>query len=91
MNIKIIRIASDGSCFVDVVIKIKQKIKVFEAVKKDDINALFNQKIIKSYIDSKSSVAYKIRYFNRDKWNIAKWQGNRFWYGHSKVRILLFQ
>lgn len=24
-------------------------------------------------------------------WNIAKWQGNRFWYDHSKVRILLFQ
>ena len=24
-------------------------------------------------------------------WSIAKWQGNRFWYDHSKVRILLLQ
>ena len=26
-----------------------------------------------------------------NKWNIAKWKGTRFWYDHSKVRILLFQ
>jgi hypothetical protein len=25
------------------------------------------------------------------KWNIAKWQGVRFWYEYSKVQILLFQ
>jgi hypothetical protein len=24
-------------------------------------------------------------------WNIAKWEGTRFWYDNSKVRILLFQ
>ena len=24
-------------------------------------------------------------------WSIAKWQGIRFWYGYSKVRILLLQ
>lgn len=24
-------------------------------------------------------------------WNIAKWEGTRFWYDYSKVRILLFQ
>jgi hypothetical protein len=24
-------------------------------------------------------------------WNIAKWQGVRFWYEYSKVQILLFQ
>ena len=24
-------------------------------------------------------------------WSIAKWQGNRFWYDHPKVRILLLQ
>ena len=33
----------------------------------------------------------QIHYHLKFVWNIAKWEGTRFWYEHSKVQILLFQ
>ena len=55
---------SDGSCFIVTGIKTKRKDKEFEIMKNDDVNSIFNQKIVKSSVDSKSSLVYKTRYFN---------------------------
>lgn len=66
-------------------------IKIFYIIKKKVQNLIAIQKFqifIKKNIFNMYTHIY---IYNHTHWNIAKWKGDRFWYEHSKVRVLLFQ